>query len=1105
MKNARVGPGLVLLALGLAACSSSPSKEPAPKEEPESKSPEPSAATPSESDALPPKPEPTQAGAPSTEPPKWDVEHPGASTFEATLDTREGTWMSLDVAPDGSEIAFDMLGDLYLLPIDGGEARPLTSGLAWDMQPRFSPDGQWIAFTSDRGGGDNVWIVRRDGSDARAVTKETFRLLNSPVWSPDGEFLAARKHFTSRRSLGAGEIWLYHKSGGTGLAMTEKQNEQKDVGEPAFSPDGKYLYYSRDITDGPTFEYSRDPHSEIYAIDRLDRASGRIERFVSGAGGSIRPTPAPDGKRLAFVRRVRAKTALHVMDLDSGAVTLVWDGLDRDLQETWAIHGVYPAMAWTSDGRSIVLWAQGKIWRVEVEAKRAAEIPFHVRDRRTLCEALHQPLEVAPETFPVRMVRWAEVAPDGNAVVFQALGKLWIRDLPQGEARRLTSDEEHLEYFPSFSRDGRSIVYVAWDDAELASVHVVTREGGASTQVTLRPGHFARPAFSPDGGTIVYERTSGGSLFDPRWTHETGLFSVPAAGGEERRLTYEGSDPHFGADPARVYYLAQGGPDQHLLKSIGLDAREERTHLTSEAATELRVSPDGRWIAFAERFRAHVSPFPPTGRLVSIGPKADALPLTRVSSGSADFPRWSGDSRRLHWTAGDELFTRELTDAFAFLEGAPEKLPPPPEHGVRIGFDAPTDVPEGSYILEHAKLVTMRADEVIEDGAIAIVKNRIVAVGRAGAIQAPEGARRIDLGGRTILPGLIDVHAHGPQGANGVQPESSWLALCELAFGVTTVHDPSHDTQEIFAASELARAGSVVAPRTYSTGTILYGAAGEFKAEIESLDDARFHLSRTKAAGAFSVKSYNQPRRDQRQMVLAAARELGMEVVPEGGSLFQHNMTQVIDGHTGIEHALPLASVYRDVLQIWGATKVGYTPTLVVAYGGIWGEHYWYTHTRVFENERLNRFVPREILDRRSVRDTLMAPDGEWNHLRAAEVARRLYDVGVEVHIGGHGQREGLAAHWEIWMLGQGGLTPHQALRCATFYGARYIGAEKDIGSLEPGKLADLIVLDEDPLLDLSNSETVALTMLNGRLYDAHTMDEIGNHPRQRARLWFER
>jgi imidazolonepropionase-like amidohydrolase len=346
----------------------------------------------------------------------------------------------------------------------------------------------------------------------------------------------------------------------------------------------------------------------------------------------------------------------------------------------------------------------------------------------------------------------------------------------------------------------------------------------------------------------------------------------------------------------------------------------------------------------------------------------------------------------------------------------------------------------------------------------------------------------IDLGGRTVLPGLIDVHAHGPQGAGGIQPQQNWLHMATLSFGVTTIHDPSNDTQEVFAASELARAGRILAPRITSTGTILYGAAGDFKAEIESLEDARFHVGRLRKVGAFSVKSYNQPRRDQRQMVLAAARELDMEVMPEGGSLFQHNMTQVVDGHTTIEHSIPVGTIYEDVVQLWSGTRVAYTPTLCVAYGGIWGENYWYQNTRVFENERLQRWVPRDILDRRSVRNSLAAPEGEWNHIRAARVAATLFESGVDVNVGGHGQREGLGAHWEMWMLVQGGLTPHQALRCGTLHGARTLGAEADLGSLETGKLADLIVLDADPLEDIRNSEKIDLVMINGWLLDARTL-----------------
>jgi len=302
----------------------------------------------------------------------------------------------------------------------------------------------------------------------------------------------------------------------------------------------------------------------------------------------------------------------------------------------------------------------------------------------------------------------------------------------------------------------------------------------------------------------------------------------------------------------------------------------------------------------------------------------------------------------------------------------------------------------------------------------------------------------------------------------------------------------------------MQRAGLVIAPRIFSTGTILYGAKGDFHADVDSLGDALMHLRRMKAYGANSVKSYNQPRRDERQMVLEAARQTQMSVVPEGGALYPHNMTMVIDGHTGVEHAIPLAHMYDDVVQLWSGTKVGYTPTFNVAYGGLDGEHYWYAHTQVWADERLQRFVPRRTLDARARRPQT-APDNEWNHVTVAEEANKLHKAGVQVHIGAHGQREGLGAHWELWSMVLGGMTPHEALRCGTLEGAQYLGYDAEIGSLESGKLADLVIMDKDPLADIHNTESVSRVMQNGRLYDASTLDEIAPRVRKRPPFWWEK
>lgn len=1040
--------------------------------------------------------------------PAWDVSAPAGEWGwrEVPIDVTVGTWMSLDVSPDGREIVFDLLGDLYLLPIAGGEARALTSGIAWDMQPRFSPDGRRIAFTSDRGGGDNLWTVGRDGADPQPVSKESFRLVNNPSWSPDGDWLAGRKHFTKFRSLGAGEIWLWHRSGGDGFRMTDKPSDQKDAGEPAFSPDGRFVYFSQDTTPGPNFEYNRDSNGEIYRIRRLDRASGEIVDLVTGPGGAVRPTPSPDGRSLAFVRRVRARSTLFVRELASGIERPIWDGLERDLQETWAIHGLYPGFAWTPDAASIVVWAGGRIHRVDVATARVEEIPFRVRSTRQVAAALRFPVEVAPERFRPTMPRFVEVSPDGRHAAYQLLGKLWTKALPDGKPRRLTSQVEHFEYFPAYSRDGRWIVYTTFDDGGYGSVRIAPAAGGEGRVLTSEPGHYFEPSFSPDGATVVFRKAPGDWLRGRAWGNEPGLYAVAAAAGAgpgPRRIVRDGAQPHFGAEADRVYFLRGLEEDRRALVSVELDGSDERTHATSEAAVELRLSPDGRWLAWAERYQVLVAPFVATGRAIEIGPKGSAGPQAKVARDAGDHLRWSGDSRRLHWSLGPRLFTRELADSFAFLAGAPEKLPEPTAEGIDLSFDVPYARPTGGIALTGGRVLTMRGDEVIEDGVVVVEGHRITAVGRRGEVTVPAAAKVVDLAGKTVIPGLIDVHWHGAAGSDQLIPEQSWVMLASLAYGVTTLHDPSNDTREIFAAADLQRAGAILAPRVYSTGTILYGAAGEYRAEVDSLDDARAHLRRMRAAGAISVKSYNQPRRDQRQQILTAARELGLMVVPEGGALLAQNLTQVVDGHTGVEHTVPVARVYDDVLQLWGATEVGYTPTLGVAYGGLDGEHYWYAKTDVWTEQPLAGFVPRPLLDAAS-RRRVTAPEEEWNHVRQAEVAKALQGAGVAVLLGAHGQREGLAAHWELWSFVQGGMTPAEALRAATIDGARYLGMEADLGSIEPGKLADLVVPDADPSVDIRDSTKLRYVMANGRLYDPRTMDEILPEPRPRAPFWWE-
>ena len=360
--------------------------------------------------------------------------------------------------------------------------------------------------------------------------------------------------------------------------MTKRATEQKDDGEPAFSPDsaGRYVYWSSDTTPGKIWEYNKDVNGQIYVIKRLDRETGKIVDFVTGPGGSIRPTPSPDGKSLAFVRRVRYKSTLFVKDLESGIERPIWDGLERDMQETWAVQGVYPTMAWMPDSKSVVLWAGGKIKKVDVAAKQVADIPFHVKDTRKTAHAVRFGVDVltglmqasmSPQiatastskpasssntpsphakrgeregvrgassqpTFPVRMLRWVTVSPDARRVAYTALGHVYVRDLPDGAPKRLTSQTDHFEFFPSWSRDSKSLVYTTWNDETLGTIRVAAVPTGASRVVTDKPGHYFEPVSLPTArrsSTAAARAATSSRRRGPRTRVSTGSRRMEAA------------------------------------------------------------------------------------------------------------------------------------------------------------------------------------------------------------------------------------------------------------------------------------------------------------------------------------------------------------------------------------------------------------------------------------------------------------------------------------------------------------------------------------------------------------------------------------------------
>jgi len=1037
--------------------------------------------------------------------PKWDVASPAGWNYkDVPLSTNEGTWMNLDVSPDGKEIVFDMMGDIYIMPITGGDAKVLRSGVPFEVQPRFSPDGTWISFTSDAGGGDNIWIMKRDGSEPKQITKEDFRLLNNAVWSADGNYLIARKHFTSTRSLGAGEMWMYHRSGGGGLQLTKRKNDQQDVNEPSVSPDGKFLYYSEDMYPGGFFQYNKDPNQQIYAINRYSFENGQTEHLTGGPGGACRPQVSRDGKKLAFVKRVREQSVLYIHDLQTGEEKPVYADLHKDQQESWAIFGAYTGFAWTPDGSAIIIWAKGKIRRVDLNTSKGTEIPFNVNTTLKISDALRFKNEAFQDEFTSVAVRHVTTSPDGKTLLFNAAGYLWKKDLPDGVPQRLTSGTD-LEFEGSFSSNGNEVVFVTWNDETLGTIQKLNlkTKGAKPLKVTNQKAIYRQPEFSSDGSKIVYVKEDGNDHQGNSFIKEPGIYWMAANGGTATKIRDSGSDPKFNIDGTRIYYTLRAGT--RTLRSCKLDGSDERTHLSSKTVTNFSVSPDEKWVAFAESFKAYIAAMPAIGRSVDVDAKTSDYPISQIARDAGYNLHWSPDSKKVMWNLGDQYFVNDIKNRFAFLEGSPATLPKTDSVGLKIGLKIKADVPNGRIAFTGARIITMEGNDVIENGTIVINKNKIEAIGKTGEVTIPADAKVIDAKGKTIMPGLVDSHAHIGNFRAGLSPQKQWHYYVNVAYGVTSSHDPSSNSEMVFSQSEMIKAGNMVGPRIFSTGTILYGAEGDARTVVNSLEDARGAIRRTKAFGAFSVKSYNQPRREQRQQIIQASRELNIEVVPEGGATFYHNMTMIMDGHSSVEHNIPVSPVYKDVVTLWSNSQTAYTPTLIVNYAGMSGEYYWYQHTNVWENEKLLKFTPRGVIDGRS-RHRVMVPETEYEigHIATSKVCNELSNAGVKINSGAHGQIQGIGMHWEMWMMAQGGMKPIDILKTATINGASHLGMNDQLGSLKPGKLADIIVLDKNPLEDIKNTNSVSLTMINGRLYDAMTMNEIGNYNKVRSKFYWE-
>lgn len=1064
----------------------------------------------------------------------WDVEAPRGETFEVDFTTDEGTWMSVDISPDGRWLVFDLLGHIYRVPAEGGDAECLTqdSGVALNFHPRFSPDGKHIAFVSDRGGQNNLWVMSADGSEATAVFVDSMSRITSPAWTPDGRAIVAVREFPTysmhRRSA---RIWHF-PVGQPDQRPTQLVGELSgsQVYWPTPAADGKSVYFMQ-----TTFARQLDGLQRMQHLRRVDIATKAVALvsptdadypYRADPIGDMAPELSPDGRWLAFARRVpegrltlgghelRGRTALWIRDLESGAERIVADPIEFDMHQAHGMKNlrVLPGYAWAGDSRSLVFSAGGKLRRVWLDGRQEI-VPFSARVHRVASEQARSRAGINDEPLRVRFLRWADVSSDRRHVVFEALGTIWRQPMAEGVLMQgppvpidLQPERGRFHFMPRLSPDGKRVAYVSWSDDALGHVWVANADGsGKPRQVSSAPRLYLYPAWSADGKTIHAIRSTDSDAARLARGHAGG-FELVRWGPRQRNadvvLAQVAALPFQTGPGGRLYQtVPQGGSyTQHLLAKgkmipephallVSWDAGGNgapRPELRFPAASDAVLSPDGRHVAFREGYEIHVAPVP-SGQsyydeeqtyvwrgaerpypIVKENPRAKARHL---SFGGGAYPRWL-DADTLIYTSANTIRVVNIETGES--------------QDIQIGLNVPrlNAGNAATIALRNARLVTLGPAGTIEHGTIVVTGRRIVC---AGDCPVPSSAYVLDLDGTTIIPGFVDVHAHGGYLAarKEVIPQRLSGPALYLAYGVTTTLDPAATSEIVFPVAEMIEAGRLVGTRTFSTGEYLMpvspyvGPAGN--------RDAEALIRRLESYGAISSKIYLPARRDQRQMMTDWARRLGLTVTSEGGDLY-YNVGSMLDGHTGFEHPLHYLQVWNDVTQFFAQTNAVYSPTLIVAGGGRWMEEYFQSRSDLWNDPKQRRFMPWPELARRINHAVL--PESEYTFPFLAEGVAAILRAGAHAAIGGHGQQWGLDSHWEVWGYSEA-LAPLEALEMASLGGAYMAGIEADVGSLEAGKLADLMVLDANPLDDIRNTTKIRFVMKDGVLYDDDTLDQL--------------